>query len=366
MKRKIPAIFISISLIFADPVFLSASPSEFSYDGRQQIVPVVPFDPNEPETTSPATIQSSDVPSGTVVSDPSPLSLPDEPVQDSGIRSLEGSQSVTAGADEWTLVYRDVSLELRGVNTNTVEAVSGHYYRDTYGNPVYYTNYNYRDGLFMQKAGTTSDLHTFRGFMEVDLSEWYEEGVDPEQIARVELVFDAVSAKSGSYSFSIYDMNANEDGLFPAGSASAGTHYTGTSSLVQSVKKKSFKKNVSQRNTVDVTESALRDLQAGKMWTGFFATPDSTMPKIQLSNIRLKVTYGKLAPPLTGTIAINFGDAYTLSRTVKLNLSATDNGSGTGVDGMSFSSDNIHWTSITPYTKSKSYELPSGDGEKTV
>ncbi|MGI6240962.1 MAG: Ig-like domain repeat protein [Candidatus Omnitrophota bacterium] len=305
------------------------------------------------------------------ISENSPLSAPDsgrpdEPVQDSATRSLEELQVMVTGVDERTLVRRDISLELRKVSTNTVEAVNRCYYSSAYGDPVYFTTYNYRDGLFMRKTETTLSQRTFRGFMEVDLSALYAGGIDSEQISRVELVFDAVSSQSGSHSFSIYDMTANEDGLSPADSISAAKYYTGTSFLVQSVTGKTFTRDVSQRNTVDVTESVLRDLRAGKKWTGFFATPDSAMSKIQLSNVRLKVTYEQLIPPVTGTIAINAGAAYALSPTVQLKLSAPDNGSGMRVGGMSFSNDNINWSPIIPYAKSKTYELPSGDGEKTV
>jgi|GEM_PF-1288826 len=66
-----------------------------------------------------------------------------------------------------------------------------------------------------------------------------------------------------------------------------------------------------------------------------------------------------------GTININSGTAYTTSRTVTLNLSATDTTSG--IDKMSFSHDNSTWTTPEAYAATKpSYPLPAGDGAKTV
>lgn len=65
-----------------------------------------------------------------------------------------------------------------------------------------------------------------------------------------------------------------------------------------------------------------------------------------------------------GSLIVNGGALYTASREVNLDLSATD--SGSGVDTMSFSTDNVHWTKAEAYGTSKSLTLPVGDGPKTV
>ena len=69
----------------------------------------------------------------------------------------------------------------------------------------------------------------------------------------------------------------------------------------------------------------------------------------------------------TGTIKINNGTSYTSSSAVTLNLTATDSGSGMGEGAqMQFSNDNSTWTAAEAYATTKSWTLPSGDGQKTV
>ncbi len=67
----------------------------------------------------------------------------------------------------------------------------------------------------------------------------------------------------------------------------------------------------------------------------------------------------------TGSININSGAVYTAAASVTLNLSAADTG-GSGIDKMSFSSENVNWTALEAYAVTKSFMLPSGDGNKTV
>ncbi len=92
--------------------------------------------------------------------------------------------------------------------------------------------------------------------------------------------------------------------------------------------------------------------------------------KIQSKNVLGKlsstksVTVKKDTVVPAGSININSGATYATSQTVTLNLSASDSNSGVGK--MSFSTDNIIWTSPVSYSNSKSFTLPSGDGSKTV
>lgn len=67
----------------------------------------------------------------------------------------------------------------------------------------------------------------------------------------------------------------------------------------------------------------------------------------------------------TGTIAINGGAAFTNDSAVTLTLTS-DDGTGSGVKEMSFSSDNSTWSSWEAVGASKAYTLPTGDGTKTV
>lgn len=87
------------------------------------------------------------------------------------------------------------------------------------------------------------------------------------------------------------------------------------------------------------------------------------------SNYKLEVgfiyaiTKIDVTPP-TGTIKINDGNDYTNSTTVNLILSATDKESG--LDKMQFSNDDTTYSDPEPYATTKSWDLTSGDGTKTV
>jgi len=67
--------------------------------------------------------------------------------------------------------------------------------------------------------------------------------------------------------------------------------------------------------------------------------------------------------PPTGSILINSDADYTNSRSVTLNLEATD---PSGVSAMCFSNDNSSWSDWEAYATSKSWTLTSGDGTKRV
>ncbi len=68
--------------------------------------------------------------------------------------------------------------------------------------------------------------------------------------------------------------------------------------------------------------------------------------------------------PPSGTIRVNNGAPYINQNAVTLNVAAADTGSG--LDKMSFSSDNGNWTTAEAYATAKSWAFSSGDGNKTV
>jgi len=68
--------------------------------------------------------------------------------------------------------------------------------------------------------------------------------------------------------------------------------------------------------------------------------------------------------PPSGTVAVNGGASWINQAPVILNLAATD--AGSGLDQMSFSSDNVTWTPSETYAATKSWSLSAGDGNKTV
>lgn len=66
----------------------------------------------------------------------------------------------------------------------------------------------------------------------------------------------------------------------------------------------------------------------------------------------------------TGSVVINGGVEYSNNNSVTLTLSAQDTGSG--VCRMRFSQDGISWNEWEPYSTSKTWQLPVGDGVKHV
>lgn len=123
-------------------------------------------------------------------------------------------------------------------------------------------------------------------------------------------------------------------------------------------------------STDNLTWSTAENYAASKAWTLTGGNGNKTIyvkfldkagnPSNPISVTVLLDTMGPV-----GSININSGAAYTASRTVTLNLSAND--AGTGINTMSFSTDNVNWT--TPpeaYSAPRTLTLPAGDGPKTV
>ena len=102
--------------------------------------------------------------------------------------------------------------------------------------------------------------------------------------------------------------------------------------------------------TVSALLTSLLALQA-------FAAPPATPP------LRAKTIPKDQTPP-TGTILINANASYTDSPSVTLTLAAIDN-SGT-VATTQFSNDNFTYSALEPYATTKTWQLSSGDGTKTV
>ena len=69
--------------------------------------------------------------------------------------------------------------------------------------------------------------------------------------------------------------------------------------------------------------------------------------------------------PPAGSVLINDGAGYTQAAHVTLTLSAND-GTGSGVTGMQFSNDNANWSGWEPFATTTTWDLITGDGQKTV
>ena len=76
-------------------------------------------------------------------------------------------------------------------------------------------------------------------------------------------------------------------------------------------------------------------------------------------------TVNVVAPP-RGTIAVNGGAARTRTTGVTLNLTASAGGTGTDVTQMRFSGDGATYRTWVSYTPTASWQLPAGNGTRTV
>jgi hypothetical protein len=70
--------------------------------------------------------------------------------------------------------------------------------------------------------------------------------------------------------------------------------------------------------------------------------------------------------PPTVTVVINNGDQSTNSRDITLSINAVDPDPSSTVSSMSLSSDGTSWMPFEAFVTSKNYQLPAGDGNKTV
>ncbi len=69
-------------------------------------------------------------------------------------------------------------------------------------------------------------------------------------------------------------------------------------------------------------------------------------------------------PPQNLNIEINNGAEYTKSRSVTFSLDGED--SGSGIEQMAFSTDGTEWSTWETFSDTKTFDLPSGEGEKIV
>lgn len=113
------------------------------------------------------------------------------------------------------------------------------------------------------------------------------------------------------------------------------------------------------------------------IWQAYAATKSLSLPSVEglktvhyqikdkagnTSEYSDQITLDTSLP--TGSININSGAAYATQTSVTLNLTGAD--SGSGIDKMSFSTDNANWTVSEAYATSKAFSLSAGEGTKTV
>ncbi|MBI3307736.1 MAG: discoidin domain-containing protein, partial [Candidatus Omnitrophica bacterium] len=81
------------------------------------------------------------------------------------------------------------------------------------------------------------------------------------------------------------------------------------------------------------------------------------------TDVTWNITLDTKAP--TGSIAITGDLTHTKETGIKLTLSGTD-GTDSGVEKMSFSTDNVNWSAEENYAVTKDWTLSTGDGLKTI
>ena len=163
---------------------------------------------------------------------------------------------------------------------------------------------------------------------------------------------NASSAFSGTATPSWDAPTTNADGT-PLTDLAGYKVYYGTSSHT-------YSQNIDVGN---VTTYTLNNLTEG--YTYYFAVTayDTLRNESDYSNeVSKTITSSQDITPPSGSIEINNGVAYTESRDVTLKLSATD---PSGVPKMCIS-NTTSCTSWIAYATSKSWTLPTGDGDKTV
>ncbi len=171
----------------------------------------------------------------------------------------------------------------------------------------------------------------------------------------------------------VYSKSIILETLAPSGSVSvnSGASYINQAAVIlnlsafdagSGLSKMSFSAN-------NVNWSAAETYTASRSWT--FASGDGN----KTVYVKFQDKYGRWSTAVsatvvldtvrpTGAISINSGAAYSTLQAVTLDLSAIDNGSG--INTMSFSTDNINWTVAETYASSRIFDLTAGDDNKAV
>jgi len=220
--------------------------------------------------------------------------------------------------------------------TGTLNPASGSYYTNT---PINFTS-------------TYTDINTYRDIQTVRL-----------------LINKTLNSINAVYVY--YNQNTNKLYLLnDTGTTWLGGFAPGSSNIIENTYGKldcsqttvSFSDNTITVKWNIIFKDAFIDGSAKNLY--LYATDDSNLNSgfSQKGTISLK---SDTTPP-TGTIKINNDDQYTNLTSVTLNISAQDNTGGSGLDKMQFSNDNITWSTPEVVMATKTWELTSGDGEKTV
>ena len=110
-------------------------------------------------------------------------------------------------------------------------------------------------------------------------------------------------------------------------------------------------------------EIVLTNLEPGIIYRARLVVTDRAGNRTESPGFDLSVAAADQRPP-TGSITINNGAAFTNRAQVTLGLSATDPDGA--VVSMSFSTDGRNWSPEEPYQATRLFNLPAGDGPKTV
>lgn len=169
-----------------------------------------------------------------------------------------------------------------------------HYY------PIENNTYSYGTPLQISRSNTPWDPPSQNGYtsedrvlVEFDLSHWYQQGLNADKVAWVELL--ATVSGSGEifqgYDFSISSMTALEDGRF----TSAQDDFLVGATNIQTIR--GLQLNATpQTLRFNITDLLQNDLTTGSAWSGILFKPEaSNIPLMRLSDVRLRIYYDRPA-----------------------------------------------------------------------
>jgi hypothetical protein len=133
-------------------------------------------------------------------------------------------------------------------------------------------------------SGTMNTLED-RYMAEFDLAPWYALGLSAGTITSVEFIVNGTVSTAGTYTFSVNDMQSNEDGLF----LDAKSDYEMSTANIQT-----FSQSVSgtvQFSSV-VANSVVSDINSSKYWSGILIKSETTsLPLLTFSSPVLRINY---------------------------------------------------------------------------
>ena len=350
--KKTVSILISSFLLLSNPAPVLPASVELVHDDRQQLVPVVSYDPataNAPAAVTPI----SDIPSGVAVQNANPLSI--------STTSSANALIKTYGVIRSSAFARDTVPP-----TGLISVNSGATYATSRTATLNLWAKDSGSGVVAMSFSTDGKNWTVKESYRTSKKLMLPDG-DGRKTVYVKY-FD----RAGNISL-VYSDTIILDTLPPSGTVTVngGAQFINQTAVTLNLSAADAGSGLSKMrfSTNGTTWTTAEAYAATKAWT-FSSGDGAKKVYVQYQDKTGKwsaaasaaVTLDTVKP--TGSITINSGAAYANSRSVTLNLSGTDNASGIGT--MSFSTDGSTWSAAEVYAPSKTITLPTGDGTKAV